>query len=885
MVAFRLDPRDRVPAAVLLGLAPDERAPLADDGAARLAQVKAVWPMAMAAQMVGAAVLVVLPWLHGAGIGPHAYFGVGLTTAVAGLIWALLALPVTRGWPVHLLNRGMMLLSAGTSTGLLLLLWAAARQPAGPVQLGCFVAAAGAIGITALVLQPVRAAMLGFGAGLVVALLSLAGAGPALSVAAAFLACLGAATRRLARHDVDMAIAHAAETSEGRLAAKMIAEFEGQGTGWFWEADREGRVTYLSPTVADELARTAGIAPVGRMLTDLFRMDGEAPGTERTLAFHLSSRTSFTDYPVRATGDDIAADASDRWWSISGRPLLDDAGSFAGFIGSGADLTEKRRSEAEITRLAMFDGLTGLANRAHMRLSLDKTLAQPAGAFRPVALFLLDLDRFKQVNDTLGHQAGDVLLKQVAQRLTRGVGDAGMVGRLGGDEFQVLLPGMDNRDSLAILARDLIKSISQPYFIHGASISIGGSIGVALALTPGDDAETLTRNADLALYAAKGDGRGVHRFYAAEMLAGARTRQQLEDDLRHAMATGGFHLAYQPVVATADARIVGYEALIRWDHPTRGPVSPAEFIPVAEECGLIGAIGEWVMRTACLEAARWPNGEAGDIRVAINVSPIQFADPQLPALVTSALARAGLKPARLELEITEGVFLDETTSSDAMFRALKALGVRLALDDFGTGYSSLGYLRNAPFDKIKIDQSFVKGAAQPGNRNGAIIKAIVTLADTLGMETTAEGVEIEDEIELVRRLGCSHIQGYIYGKPARGDEVLRQLGHSGGVATADGFRVSRSPRNAMLRSARVAIGGIEGDVRIRNISSSGAMIDGLEIDGEGEGLDCLIELLEDQMFAARIRWARDGRAGLEFAEAFNLERLNPTNTRIRRIAG
>ena len=877
MVALRLEPRDRVPAAVLLGLSPDERAPLADAGASRLAQVKAVWPIAMAAQMVGAAVLVGMPLEEGAAISPLAYAGVGLTTAMAGVIWALLALPLLRDWPVHLLNRGLMLLGGGTAIGLLLLLWAAARMPAGPAQLGSFVAAAGAIGITALVLQPVRAATLGFGTGLVVALLPLAGAGPALGVAAAFLGCLGAATRRLARHDVDAAIAHAAEASEGRLAAKMIAEFEGQGTGWFWEADRYGRVVYLSAAVATELADAAGVVPIGRMLTDIFQMDGETPGTERTLAFHLSSRTSFTDYSVRAAGPE----KSDRWWSISGRPILDDHGGFAGFIGSGSDLTERRRSEAEITRLALFDGLTGLANRAHMRLSLDKTLAQTPRAFRPVALLLLDLDRFKQVNDTLGHQAGDALLKQVAQRLQRGVGDAGLVGRLGGDEFQLLLPGMDNRDSLSILARDLIKAISQPYFISGASISIGGSIGIALALTPGDDAETLIRNADLALYAAKGDGRGVHRFYAPEMLAGAQTRQQLEDDLRHAIATGGFHLAYQPVVSTADARIVGYEALVRWDHPTRGLVSPAEFIPVAEESGLIGAIGEWVLRTACSEAARWPDA----IRVAVNVSPIQFADAQLPALVTSALARSGLAPARLELEITEGVFLDEKQSSDAMFRALKGIGVRLALDDFGTGYSSLGYLRTAPFDKIKIDQSFVKGAAQPGNRNAAIIKAIVTLAETLDMETTAEGVEIEDEIELVRRLGCSHIQGYIYGKPARGDEVLRQLGHTGGQAQADGFRTSRSPRNAMLRSARVAIGGTEGDVRIRNISSGGAMVDGLQIEGDGEGLDCLIELLEDQMFAARIRWARDGRAGLEFAEAFNLERLNPATARIRRIAG
>ena len=880
MPPFHLEPRDRVPAAVLLGLAVDERAPLADAGAINLAQVKAVWPIAMAAQAVGAAVLVGTAFQHGVSPSPLAYAGIGIVTALAGVVWALLALPVTRTWPVHGLNRALTAMGGGVAAGLLLLLWAAARMPAGTGQLVGFVAAAGAIGLTAVALQPVRAATLGFGAGLVLVLVCLTGFGIAMGVSAAFLGCLGACARRLARHDVDAALARAAQVNEGRLAAKIVAEFEGQGTGWFWEADRHGRVTYLSVTVATELARALGFAPVGRMLTDIFQMDGATPATERTLAFHLSSRTSFSDYPVCANG----SEGADRWWSISGRPLLDDRGQFAGFIGSGSDLTQRRRSEAEITRLAMFDGLTGLANRQHMRLSLDKTLAQVPGAFRPVALFLLDLDRFKAVNDTLGHQAGDALLKQVAQRLQRGVGDAGLVGRLGGDEFQVLLPGIDNREALAILARDLIKSISQPYFISGASISIGGSIGIALALTPGDDSETLVRNADLALYAAKGDGRGVHRFYSAEMLAGAQTRQQLEDDLRHAIATGAFHLNYQPIVSTADAVIVGYEALVRWNHPTRGPVSPAEFIPVAEECGLIGAIGEWVLRTACLEASRWP----GNIRVAVNVSPIQFADPQLPALVTNALARSGLSPERLELEITEGVFLDERQSSDAMFRALKNLGVRLALDDFGTGYSSLGYLRTAPFDKIKIDQSFVKGAAQPGNRNAAIIKAIVTLAETLDMETTAEGVEIEDEIELVRRLGCSHIQGYIYGKPASAAEVARQLGEGEGQANASGFRVSRTPRNTVLRSARVSIGDVQGDVRIRNISATGAMIDGLAFDGDvesGVGPDVLIELLEDQMFAARIRWARNGRAGIEFAEHFNLDRLHQSAARIRRIAG
>ncbi|GAA0668248.1 diguanylate cyclase (GGDEF)-like protein [Sphingomonas insulae] len=842
--------------------------------ATRLTAVLAIWPFALIAQGITCAVLI------GATLaGPtRTLIEVGTTALLLLMsslsVYAMLAARRSREWASHLRTRGLMIAAAGIAAALASLLWAASGLPHGAIQLGCSVAVAGAIGMTVITLHPVRAAILGFGGGLVLMIPILSASVLPSIVAGAFLTCVVVATLRLARIDAARAHDRAAESRDGRLAAKMIAEFEGHGTGWFWEADRHGRLTYLSAKVATELA-AAHRNPVGRLLTDVFRMDSAAPGTERTLAFHLSSRTSFSDYTVCAAGavdgaeEMDGADETERWWSISGRPVVDELDRFQGFIGSGSDLTEKRRSDAEITRLALFDGLTGLANRQRMRASLDKTLQQQVGPYRPASLFLMDLDRFKAVNDTLGHQAGDALLKQVAQRLQRGVGDAGLVGRLGGDEFQVLLPGIDNRDTLATLARALIAALSQSYFIAGASVTIGCSIGVAIAPQHGEDAEELIRNADLALYAAKADGRGVHRFYSEDMLAGARSRKALEDDMRTALGEGGFELGYQPVVSTATTQIAGYEALLRWNHPVRGPISPADFIPVAEECGLIEALGEWVLRTACVQAARWPRA----VRVAVNVSPIQFANPAFPALVTSALAHSGLAADRLELEITEGVFLDESGATDAMFKALKGIGVRLALDDFGTGYSSLGYLRNAPFDKIKIDQSFVRGAAQPGNRNAAIIRAIVTLADTLGMETTAEGVEVQDEIELIRRLGCSHIQGYVYGRSVPADQVVEQLGGVVQVA-AVGHKVSRAPRTKMLRSARIAIGRNEGDVRIRNISASGAMIDGVDIDGQAVGLDVLIELIEDQMFAARVAWAKDGKAGLAFAESFNLDRLN-----------
>jgi diguanylate cyclase (GGDEF)-like protein len=860
----------------LLGLRHEIAEEVAHAHALRLDTAGGMWPFAMAAQAIACAVLVGAAIASGmSGFAGAMAIHVGFLVALSGTAYGFLMLPAARRWPAHDRTRGLALCATGIAAALLSLLWASTRFAMGPTQLGCFVAVAGAIGITSLTIHQVRAATLGFALGLVIMLAILSSGWLPTGIALFFFLGLGIATRRLARQDIGAVMIRNREASDGKLAAKMIAEFEGQGTGWFWEADRQGRLTYLSAKVAAELAQT-GPHPLGRTITDIFRMDSAAPGTERTLAFHMSSRTSFHDYSVCAACDA----ATERWWSISGRPVVDDLGRFQGFIGSGTDLTEKRKSEAEITRLALFDSLTGLANRQRMRISLDKTLLHQVGPYRPASLFLLDLDRFKAVNDTLGHQAGDALLKQVAQRLQRGVGETGLVGRIGGDEFQVLLPGIDARDTLSTLARDLIAALSQPYFVSGASVSIGCSIGIAIAPRHGEDAETLIRNADLALYAAKAEGRGVHCFFSDEMLAGAKSRKQLEDDIRTALAEGNFHLVYQPVVSTRDTEIVGYEALLRWDHPTRGPVSPSDFIPVAEECGMIEALGEWALRTACHEAAAWPR----PVRVAVNVSPIQFANPALPALVTSALASAGLPPRRLELEITEGVFLDETQSSDAMFKALKGLGVRLALDDFGTGYSSLGYLRTAPFDKIKIDQSFVRGAAQPGNRNAAIIKAIVTLADTLDMETTAEGVEIQDEIDLVRALGCSHIQGFVYGRGIRADAVAAQLGGSGTVA-ATGHKISRAPRTKMLRSARITIGGTEGDVRIRDISATGAMIDGIAIDGNAAGLDVQIELLENQMFSARIAWAAGGRAGLEFAEGFNLDRLNQQPGRIMRRAG
>jgi len=602
----------------------------------------------------------------------------------------------------------------------------------------------------------------------------------------------------------------------------------------------------------------------------LIILDFEGQERERTLNFQLSARSSFQDLAVRA-----ATEGEERWWSITGRPIHDQFNNFLGFRGSGSDLTEKRRSQEDASRLAHYDSLTGLANRFQMSQTLEKILNAQREEQRCCAVFLLDLDRFKQVNDTMGHPAGDALLKQVAQRLERTVDTAGRVGRLGGDEFEVILPGTHRRGDLAELATRIIETLSQPYSIEGHRVVIGASVGIARAPSDGVTSEALIRNADLALYAAKDGGRGRHHFYDPDLHSDAEERRQLEQDLRDAVVHGGFELYYQPVVHTTTERITGFEALLRWNHPRLGPLSPAKFVPIAEDAGLIAQIGEWALRTACQDLARWPE----NVRAAVNVSALQFANPALPAIVTSALAAAQVAPSRLELEITESVFLNDDTATEAMFAALKGVGVRLSLDDFGTGYSSLGYLKKAPFDKIKIDQSFVRGATVNGSRNGAIISSIVNLAEALNMETTAEGVETLDELDLVRTLGCSHIQGYIYEKPLSAQQASERL-TAGLKAVASGPRSARAARQTMLRKVVLEHAGEKYHGTIRNISTTGAMIEGLW--NVPPDTDFNLHLAKDYAISAISRWSKDDRMGIEFGQPLELDAEGRISVRQRR---
>ena len=449
-----------------------------------------------------------------------------------------------------------------------------------------------------------------------------------------------------------------------------------------------------------------------------------------------------------------------------------------GFVTVHEDVTAAKRAEAQIVHMARHDALTGLPNRALLHEGLAEALAAGGGVAegRGLAVLCLDLDRFKTVNDTLGHAVGDKLLRLVTARLAAEVRDeAGdgpaILARLGGDEFALVLRPA-SRFRAGRLAGRLIAAVERDYDIDGARVSVGLSIGIALAPADGQDPEGLLRAADMALYRAKGEGRGTHRFFEPAMDVEVQARRRVELDLRTALAERQFALAFQPFLGLSDNRIAGFEALVRWHHPVRGVVSPAAFVPIAEETGMIVPLGEWVLRQACREAARWPTG----IRVSVNLSPVQFRSGDIDATVIAALRDAGLDPHRLELEITEGVLLQDNASTLAILHRLKGLGVRIAMDDFGTGYSSLGYLRAFPFDKIKIDRAFVADLSLRPDAL-AIVRAVTTLADSMGMTTTAEGVETEEQLAHLRGAGCTEVQGYLISRPVPAEAVAPMLGN------------------------------------------------------------------------------------------------------------
>jgi len=650
---------------------------------------------------------------------------------------------------------------------------------------------------------------------------------------------------------------------ESSRAEGLLAEFESSGKGWFWETTREGELSYISASVAQALGREPADL-IGRPFTDLISTetaDGSAT-SERTLGFYLSSHVAVQDLIVRAkTKNEI-------WWSISGRPVHDQVGRFFGFRGFASDLTKMRQSEVELDRLAKQDSLTALANREALRRALDDALVGAVRRKHRCSVFLLDLDRFKAVNDTLGHPAGDTLLRLVSLRLREEVGELGQVGRLGGDEFEVVLPSTSSKDELSKLAQGIIDSLSRPYTINGNVVSIGASVGIVTSDYDDRTSDDLMRDADLALYAAKAAGKGCYRFFEPQMHEAARERQLMESDLRVALERDQLRVVFQPCVDATSEAVTGFEALVRWNHPEHGPVSPAVFIPLAEEIQLIDEIGEWVLRTACEEAAKWPE----HVSVAVNLSPVQFKSPALPTTVRVALGETALAAHRLELEITEGVFLSNDEHVHDMIKSLKNIGVKLALDDFGTGYSSLSYLQRVPFDKIKVDQSFVRGASDPESRNAALIRAMVGLASDLKMKTTAEGVETAEELQLIRDLGCSLVQGYYFGKPMPAEEA-RELAAKGEIVRPDAHLTPREPRIRIIRAALLHHQGEVKGARLRNISSGGALVECRE--EMPVGAEIALDFAVGGAIAAEVRWSKGTQFGCQFKEKFNLKLLQP----------
>jgi len=443
--------------------------------------------------------------------------------------------------------------------------------------------------------------------------------------------------------------------------------------------------------------------------------------------------------------------------------LLDNGG----WVATHEDITDRREAEAQIAHMAHHDALTGLPNRVLLRERLDEALAHAERGQR-IAVLYLDLDHFKSINDTLGHGVGDELLKEVAARLRGCLRETDTIARLGGDEFAVIQTEIGSPSDVAALAARIRDALTMPYELDGHQVPADVSIGISLAPEDTLDPDQLLKNADMALYRSKADGRGTYRFFEPQMDERVRARRTLELDLRNAIAHGEFELYFQPVLNLERNQISACETLLRWHHPTRGMVPPAEFIPVAEETGLINQIGEWVLRQACREAATWP----ASIAVAVNLSPVQFKNQNLALLIVGALGDSGLAAGRLELEITEAVLLQNNEATLATLHRLRDLGVRIAMDDFGTGYSSLSYLRSFPFDKIKIDRSFINDIGEKGE-SGAIVQAVTSLASRLKIATTAEGVETQAQLQMIQDLGCTEMQGYLYSRPVPAKELAR----------------------------------------------------------------------------------------------------------------
>ncbi|TDK39678.1 EAL domain-containing protein [Rhizobium deserti] len=552
--------------------------------------------------------------------------------------------------------------------------------------------------------------------------------------------------------------AYAQTLQESEARFKDVAE---ASSDWIWECDPRLQMMFLS-TRFSEVTGIAAANVLGKALSQFFQSDSGNDGWTRLLQ-ETAERHAFRD--LRCLYKD--ASGATRVCRLAGRPSYNASGVFVGFRGTATDITEEVEAQARASHLALHDALTGLPNRVLFRERLNAALTSNDGNLSRVSVICLDLDHFKEVNDTLGHGAGDVLLRQLSQRLLGCVRSTDTVARLGGDEFAIIQVGINQPLESEQLCRRLIDVVRAPFEIEEQELHVGVSLGIAVCEGSDNDPERLLKNADIALYRAKQAGRATYRIFEAQMDLELQERKSLEHDLRQAMLKNQLELHYQPLIDISTKKVAAVEALIRWRHPTRGIVSPIDFIPLAEETNLIVAIGEWVLETACRQALEWP-----DLRVAVNLSPIQFRNRELVEVVKDVLRRTGLQPERLELEITESVLINDVSSALATLTALKELGVKIAMDDFGTGYSSLGYLNSFPFDKIKIDKSFIGGMSDK-DKSGAIVKSVISLGQSLNMVTTAEGVETAEQATFLKAEGCDQLQGYFFSRPVAAEELTR----------------------------------------------------------------------------------------------------------------
>lgn len=642
----------------------------------------------------------------------------------------------------------------------------------------------------------------------------------------------------------------------------MLDELEQSGLGWFWASDEAGKLTYLSPAIANRL----DIPPdklLGQPVASVFE-SAEREGRGKTLALMLGARKAFAGIALRA------ADQTDgAVLRLSGQPVFGKDDVFRGFRGTGADISEEFYRELETARLAKFDSLTGLANRHHMESRIDTTLTAFKSAKRNCAILMLDLDKFKHVNDTLGHSAGDELLKQVSTRLGRAMDRDCEIGRLGGDEFQIMIPDVDDRGELGDIAMKIIDMLRQPYSLEEGRCVIGASVGIAIAPHDGVTRDEVVRSADLALYAAKNSGRGQYRFFSGDLENEALFRRRLEEDLGEAVRAGQLFLEYQPIVDTKSQQVQSLEAQVGWNHPQQGAIVSEDFIQTLEGSSHTIEVGLWAIKKACQKAANWPES----VRVSVNVQPALLNSQDFVQKVSDALDDAQLSPARLDMEISEAVFFGDTNAVDRVLASLFKLGVRLTLDDFGSGYSSLSYLRRAPFDAIKLDEGLVADADRYFERCAGssdsdelgLIRAIVALAGALEMDTIANGIESEALNKALVDCDVKYGQGPIYSDPVSAKTVEHELlGESWNIAPS-GDRTKRARRRTVYRKIQVIHDDHSYEVTLRNLSRTGALIEGL-VDVP-KGTQFVVDLGGGQLAVATVIRTNKDTQGLEFEQS------------------